>query len=30
VFSIDAGSGELAPVGEPVAIPKPMGVVFLK
>jgi 6-phosphogluconolactonase len=29
VFSIDAKSGELAPVGEPVAIAKPMGVVFL-
>jgi len=30
VFSVDAKSGELKPVGEPVAIPKPMAVVFLR
>jgi len=30
VFSVDAKSGELQPVGEPVAIPKPMAVVFLR
>ncbi len=30
VFSVDAKSGELKPVGEPVAITKPMGVVFLR
>ncbi len=29
VFSVDGASGELKPVGEPVAIPKPMAVVFL-
>ena len=29
VFRVDAKSGHLAPVGEPVAITKPMGVVFL-
>jgi 6-phosphogluconolactonase len=29
VFSVDAKSGELAPVGEPVALVKPMAVVFL-
>ena len=29
VFSVDGGTGELAPVGEPVALVKPMGVVFL-
>jgi 6-phosphogluconolactonase len=29
VFSVDASTGELAPVGEPVALVKPMGVVFL-
>jgi len=29
VFRVDAKSGELAPVGEPVAVVKPMGVVFL-
>jgi 6-phosphogluconolactonase len=29
VFSVDGKSGELAPVGEPVALVKPMGVVFL-
>lgn len=29
VFSVDAKTGELAPVGEPVALVKPMGVVFL-
>jgi 6-phosphogluconolactonase len=29
VFSVDGKSGELAPVGEPVSIVKPMGVVFL-
>ena len=28
VFSVDAASGELAPVGEPVALMKPMAVVF--
>jgi 6-phosphogluconolactonase len=30
VFKVDANSGELAPQGEPVAINKPMGIVFLK
>lgn len=30
VFSVDGKSGELQPVGEPVALPKPMGVVFLR
>jgi 6-phosphogluconolactonase len=30
VFSVDAKSGELKPVGEPVLLPKPMAVVFLK
>lgn len=29
VFAIDAKSGELSPRGDPVAIPKPMAVVFL-
>jgi 6-phosphogluconolactonase len=29
VFSVDAKSGELKPVGDPVALPKPMAVVFL-
>jgi 6-phosphogluconolactonase len=29
VFSVDGSSGELKPAGEPVAIPKPMAVVFL-
>jgi len=29
VFRVDAKSGELAPVGEPVPLVKPMGVVFL-
>jgi 6-phosphogluconolactonase len=29
VFSVDAKSGQLAPVGEPVALVKPMAVVFL-
>jgi 6-phosphogluconolactonase len=29
VFSVDGKTGELAPVGEPVAIVKPMAVVFL-
>ena len=29
VFSVDAKSGELAPAGEPVALVKPMAVVFL-
>jgi 6-phosphogluconolactonase len=29
VFRVDEKSGELAPVGEPVALVKPMGVVFL-
>jgi 6-phosphogluconolactonase len=29
VFSVDGKTGELAPVGDPVAIVKPMGVVFL-
>ena len=29
VFSVDAKSGQLAPVGEPVALAKPMAVVFL-
>ena len=30
VFSVDAKTGELQPAGEPVAVPKPMAVVFLK
>jgi len=30
VFSVDAKSGELQPVGEPVALAKPMAVEFLK
>jgi 6-phosphogluconolactonase len=30
VFSVDAKTGELAPKGEPVPLPKPMAVVFLK
>jgi 6-phosphogluconolactonase len=30
VFSIDANNGELAPAGDPVAIPKPMALAFLK
>jgi len=30
VFSVDAKTGELTPKGEPVALPKPMAVVFLK
>jgi 6-phosphogluconolactonase len=30
VFSVDASSGELTPKGEPVPLPKPMAVVFLK
>jgi 6-phosphogluconolactonase len=30
VFSVDAKTGELAPKGEPVALPKPMALVFLK
>ncbi|HEY6125254.1 MAG TPA: lactonase family protein [Steroidobacteraceae bacterium] len=30
VFSVDAKSGELAPVGEPVALAKPMALEFLK
>lgn len=30
VFSVDAASGELAPKGEPVALVKPMAVVFLR
>lgn len=30
VFSVDAKTGELAPVGEPVALAKPMAVEFLK
>jgi 6-phosphogluconolactonase len=29
VFAVDGQGGELRPVGEPVAIPRPMGVVFL-
>jgi len=29
VFSVDGATGELTPVGEPVALVKPMGVVFL-
>jgi 6-phosphogluconolactonase len=29
VFSVDAASGELKPAGEPVALPKPMAIVFL-
>ena len=30
VFSVDAKTGELAPKGEPVLLPKPMAVAFLK
>jgi 6-phosphogluconolactonase len=30
VFSVDASRGELTAVGEPVALPKPMGVAFLQ
>jgi 6-phosphogluconolactonase len=30
VFGVDAKSGELSPHGDPVAIPKPMAVVFLR
>jgi 6-phosphogluconolactonase len=30
VFSVDAKTGELTPKGEPVPLPKPMAVVFLK
>jgi 6-phosphogluconolactonase len=30
VFRVDAKSGELQPAGEPVPLPKPMAVVFLK
>jgi 6-phosphogluconolactonase len=30
VFKVDATSGELTPQGDPVAINKPMGIVFLK
>jgi len=30
VFSVDAKTGELAPKGDPVLLPKPMAVVFLK
>ncbi len=30
VFSVDAKTGELQPVGEPVALAKPMAVEFLK
>jgi 6-phosphogluconolactonase len=30
VLSVDAKTGELKPVGEPVLLPKPMAVVFLK
>jgi 6-phosphogluconolactonase len=30
VFGVDAKTGELQPVGEPVALPKPMAVAFLK
>lgn len=30
VFSVDGSSGELQPVGEPVELPKPMALAFLK
>jgi 6-phosphogluconolactonase len=30
VFSVDGASGELAPVGEPVSLVKPMGIVFAR
>jgi 6-phosphogluconolactonase len=29
VFSVDAKNGELSPSGDPVALPRPMAVVFL-